>query len=87
MDTFLMFSSFLHFDSVLQFFFDYQPRPLILSPLCMCPCSRWFKEGRLLTDQQKYQTYSELRSGVLVLVIKNLTERDLGHYECEVGLD
>lgn len=36
-------------------------------------------------DQEKYQTYSELRSGVLVLVIKNLVERDLGHYECEVG--
>lgn len=47
--------------------------------------SRWFKDSRLLTDQEKYQTYSELRSGVLVLVIKNLTERDLGHYECEVG--
>lgn len=57
-------------------------------PAHMCLCSagcRWFKEGRLLTDQEKYQTYSEPRSGVLVLVIKNLTERDLGHYECEVG--
>nr|XP_024661630.1 obscurin isoform X14 [Maylandia zebra] len=49
------------------------------------PKVRWFKDGRLLTDQQKYQTYSELRSGVLVLVIKNLTERDLGHYECELS--
>ncbi|XP_017281459.1 obscurin isoform X5 [Kryptolebias marmoratus] len=49
------------------------------------PKIRWFKEGRLLTDQGKYQTYSELRSGVLVLVIKNLTERDLGHYECELS--
>uniref|UniRef100_A0A3Q3L0N2 Obscurin, cytoskeletal calmodulin and titin-interacting RhoGEF a n=1 Tax=Labrus bergylta TaxID=56723 RepID=A0A3Q3L0N2_9LABR len=48
------------------------------------PKIRWFKDSRLLTDQEKYQTYSELRSGVLVLVIKNLTERDLGHYECEV---
>lgn len=47
--------------------------------------SRWFKDGRLLSDQEKYQTYSELRSGVLVLVIKNVTDRDLGHYECEVG--
>ena len=35
-------------------------------------------------DQEKYQTYSEPRSGVLVLVIKGPTERDLGHYECEV---
>ncbi|CAF98442.1 unnamed protein product, partial [Tetraodon nigroviridis] len=50
------------------------------------PKIRWFKDSRLLTDQEKYQTYSELRSGVLVLVIKNLTERDLGHYECEVDV-
>ncbi|XP_028988224.1 obscurin isoform X14 [Betta splendens] len=49
------------------------------------PKIRWFREGRLLTDQEKYQTYSELRSGVVVLVIKNLTERDLGHYECELS--
>ncbi|KAM9719648.1 obscurin isoform 23-T24 [Menidia menidia] len=49
------------------------------------PKIRWFKDGRLLTDQEKYQTYSELRSGVLVLVIKNLTERDLGHYDCELS--
>uniref|UniRef100_A0A8C7S6G2 OBSCN n=1 Tax=Oncorhynchus mykiss TaxID=8022 RepID=A0A8C7S6G2_ONCMY len=48
------------------------------------PKIRWFKEGRLLTDQEKYQTYTESRSGVLVLVIKGPTERDLGHYECEV---
>uniref|UniRef100_A0A8C7KNB5 Obscurin n=1 Tax=Oncorhynchus kisutch TaxID=8019 RepID=A0A8C7KNB5_ONCKI len=47
------------------------------------PKIRWFKEGRLLTDQEKYQTYTESRSGVLVLVIKGPTERDLGHYECE----
>ncbi|XP_068604975.1 obscurin [Brachionichthys hirsutus] len=49
------------------------------------PKIRWFKEGRLLTDQEKYETYSERRSGVLVLIIKNLTERDLGHYECELS--
>lgn len=49
------------------------------------PKIRWFKEGRLLTDQEKYQTYSEMRSGVVVLVIKNPTERDLGHYECELS--
>uniref|UniRef100_A0A3Q3DN89 Obscurin, cytoskeletal calmodulin and titin-interacting RhoGEF a n=1 Tax=Hippocampus comes TaxID=109280 RepID=A0A3Q3DN89_HIPCM len=47
------------------------------------PKIRWFKDGRLLSDQEKYETYSELRSGVLVLVIKNVTDRDLGHYECE----
>ncbi|XP_054597172.2 obscurin isoform X9 [Nothobranchius furzeri] len=49
------------------------------------PKIRWFKDSRLLTDQEKYQTYSELRSGVLVLIIKNLNERDLGHYECELS--
>ncbi|KAL0966229.1 hypothetical protein UPYG_G00292620 [Umbra pygmaea] len=49
------------------------------------PKIRWFKEGRLLTDQEKYQTYTESRSGVLVLVIKSPTERDLGHYECELS--
>ncbi|XP_040910988.1 obscurin isoform X8 [Toxotes jaculatrix] len=49
------------------------------------PKIRWFKDGRLLTDQEKYQTYSELRSGLLVLIVKNLTERDLGHYECELS--
>ncbi|XP_036822867.1 obscurin isoform X8 [Oncorhynchus mykiss] len=49
------------------------------------PKIRWFKEGRLLTDQERYQTYSESRSGVLVLVIKGPTERDLGHYECELS--
>ncbi len=45
---------------------------------------RWFKDGKLLTDLEKFQTYRELRSGVLVLVIKNPGERDLGQYECEV---
>lgn len=45
---------------------------------------RWFKEGRLLADQEKYQTYSEPRSGVVVFVIKNPGEKDLGRYECEV---
>ncbi|XP_068459615.1 obscurin isoform X1 [Clinocottus analis] len=49
------------------------------------PKIRWFKDCRLLTDQEKYQTHSDLRSGVLVLVIKNLTERDLGRYECELS--
>uniref|UniRef100_A0A673M5M2 OBSCN n=1 Tax=Sinocyclocheilus rhinocerous TaxID=307959 RepID=A0A673M5M2_9TELE len=48
------------------------------------PKIRWFKDGKLLTDLEKFQTYSEPRSGVLVLVIKNPGERDLGHYECEM---
>uniref|UniRef100_A0A671S8K0 OBSCN n=1 Tax=Sinocyclocheilus anshuiensis TaxID=1608454 RepID=A0A671S8K0_9TELE len=48
------------------------------------PKIRWFKDGKLLTDLEKLQTYSEPRSGVLVLVVKNPGERDLGHYECEM---
>ncbi|XP_056105320.1 obscurin-like isoform X10 [Rhinichthys klamathensis goyatoka] len=49
------------------------------------PKIRWFKDGKLLTDQEKFQTYTESRSGVLVLVIKNPGERDLGHYDCELS--
>ncbi|KAK7123435.1 hypothetical protein R3I93_021760 [Phoxinus phoxinus] len=49
------------------------------------PKIRWFKDGKLLTDLEKFQTYSESRSGVLVLVIKNPGERDLGHYDCELS--
>ncbi|XP_051969741.1 LOW QUALITY PROTEIN: obscurin-like [Xyrauchen texanus] len=49
------------------------------------PKIRWFKDGKLLTDQEKYQTYSESRSGVLVLVIKSPGERDLGKYDCELS--
>ncbi|XP_058254105.1 obscurin isoform X9 [Hemibagrus wyckioides] len=49
------------------------------------PKIRWFKDGKLLTDQEKYQTYSEPRSGVVVFVIKNPGEKDLGRYECELS--
>ncbi|KAJ8408221.1 hypothetical protein AAFF_G00264490 [Aldrovandia affinis] len=49
------------------------------------PKIRWFKEGKLLTDQEKYQPYSEPRSGVVVLIIKKPGERDLGRYECELS--
>nr|XP_014350239.1 PREDICTED: obscurin isoform X12 [Latimeria chalumnae] len=48
------------------------------------PQIRWSKDGALLTNTSKYQTYSEPRSGVLVLVIKNTTKEDLGYYECEL---
>lgn len=50
----------------------------------LLPLLRWFKDSKLLTDQEKYQTYSEPRSGVVVFVIKNPGEKDLGRYECEV---
>uniref|UniRef100_A0A7M4E2C8 Obscurin, cytoskeletal calmodulin and titin-interacting RhoGEF n=1 Tax=Crocodylus porosus TaxID=8502 RepID=A0A7M4E2C8_CROPO len=50
------------------------------------PQIRWFKDDVLLTDTSKYQTFSEPRSGVLVLVIKNPSKEDMGYYECEVML-
>uniref|UniRef100_A0A674IQU3 Obscurin, cytoskeletal calmodulin and titin-interacting RhoGEF n=1 Tax=Terrapene triunguis TaxID=2587831 RepID=A0A674IQU3_9SAUR len=49
------------------------------------PQIRWYKDGAPLTDINKYQTFSEPRSGVLVLVIKNASKEDMGHYECEVS--
>ncbi|KAF5903930.1 obscurin isoform X3, partial [Clarias magur] len=49
------------------------------------PKIRWFKGGKPLLDQEKYQTYSEPRSGVVVFVIKGPGEKDLGHYECELS--
>ncbi|XP_058876960.1 obscurin-like [Acipenser ruthenus] len=48
------------------------------------PENRWYKDGCLLTDKSKYQTFSEARSGVLVLVIKDPGEGDLGRYECKL---
>ncbi|XP_019399214.1 PREDICTED: obscurin [Crocodylus porosus] len=48
------------------------------------PQIRWFKDDVLLTDTSKYQTFSEPRSGVLVLVIKNPSKEDMGYYECEL---
>ncbi|KAH1177047.1 hypothetical protein KIL84_010749 [Mauremys mutica] len=48
------------------------------------PQIRWYKDGALLTDVNKYQTFSEPRSGVVVLVIKNASKEDIGHYECEL---
>uniref|UniRef100_W5MRZ5 Obscurin, cytoskeletal calmodulin and titin-interacting RhoGEF a n=1 Tax=Lepisosteus oculatus TaxID=7918 RepID=W5MRZ5_LEPOC len=48
------------------------------------PQIRWTKDGILLTDQEKYQTFSEPRSGVVVLVIKTPGESDLGRYQCEL---
>ncbi|XP_069815234.1 obscurin isoform X2 [Dendropsophus ebraccatus] len=48
------------------------------------PQIRWYKDGHLLPDSAKYQTFAEPRSGMLVLVIKNATKDDIGHYECEM---
>ncbi|OCT75409.1 hypothetical protein XELAEV_18030588mg [Xenopus laevis] len=48
------------------------------------PQIRWYKEGKLLPESSKHQTFTEPRSGVLVLVIKNAANDDLGYYECEL---
>ncbi|XP_021393666.2 obscurin isoform X15 [Lonchura striata] len=48
------------------------------------PQIRWYKDGVLLKDTSKYQTFSEPRSGISVLVVKNPSNEDMGHYECEL---
>ncbi|XP_050565252.1 LOW QUALITY PROTEIN: obscurin [Cygnus atratus] len=48
------------------------------------PQVRWYKDGVLLKDTSKYQMFSEPRSGILVLVVKNTSNEDMGHYECEL---
>ncbi|KFQ27372.1 Obscurin, partial [Merops nubicus] len=48
------------------------------------PQIRWYKDGVLLKDTSKYQTFSEPRSGMLVLVVKNPSNEDMGHYECQL---
>ncbi|NXS07936.1 OBSCN protein, partial [Neodrepanis coruscans] len=48
------------------------------------PQIRWYKDGVLIKDTNKYQTFSEPRSGIVVLVVKNPSNEDMGHYECEL---
>ncbi|NXT77261.1 OBSCN protein, partial [Zapornia atra] len=48
------------------------------------PQIRWYKDGLLLKDTSKHQTFSEPRSGMIVLVVKNPSNEDMGHYECEL---
>ncbi|NWI50372.1 OBSCN protein, partial [Calyptomena viridis] len=48
------------------------------------PQIRWYKDGVLIKDTSKYQTFSEPRSGIVVLVVKNPSNEDMGHYECEL---
>uniref|UniRef100_G1KFT9 Obscurin, cytoskeletal calmodulin and titin-interacting RhoGEF n=1 Tax=Anolis carolinensis TaxID=28377 RepID=G1KFT9_ANOCA len=48
------------------------------------PQIRWYKDGSPLTDPNKHQSFSEPRSGVIVLVIKNACKDDMGVYECEL---
>ncbi|XP_068447260.1 obscurin [Clinocottus analis] len=48
------------------------------------PRIRWLKDGRELTDQQKYFILNDARSGILCLTIIRATEADIGQYECEL---
>ncbi|KAI3368742.1 hypothetical protein L3Q82_025731 [Scortum barcoo] len=48
------------------------------------PRIRWLKDGRELTDQQKYSVLNDARSGILCLTVMSATETDIGQYECEL---
>nr|XP_033478163.1 obscurin-like isoform X8 [Epinephelus lanceolatus] len=48
------------------------------------PRIRWLKDGRELTDQQKYLIQNDARSGILCLTVTRATEADIGQYECEL---
>ncbi|XP_069378095.1 obscurin isoform X3 [Paralichthys olivaceus] len=48
------------------------------------PRIRWLKDGRELTDRQKYLIMNDFRSGILCLTIIRATEADIGQYECEL---
>ncbi|KAF3834765.1 hypothetical protein F7725_027323 [Dissostichus mawsoni] len=47
------------------------------------PRIRWMKDGRELSDQQKYLILNDARSGILSLTVTTATEEDIGQYECE----
>uniref|UniRef100_A0A3P9B0P3 Obscurin, cytoskeletal calmodulin and titin-interacting RhoGEF a n=1 Tax=Maylandia zebra TaxID=106582 RepID=A0A3P9B0P3_9CICH len=44
----------------------------------------WLKDGKELTDQQKYLIMNDARSGILSLTVVRATEADIGQYECEL---
>ncbi|KAM9358122.1 obscurin isoform 2-T2 [Symphorus nematophorus] len=48
------------------------------------PRIRWLKDGRELTDQQKFSIVNDARSGILCLTVISATEADIGQYECEL---
>ncbi|XP_022616679.1 obscurin-like [Seriola dumerili] len=50
------------------------------------PRIRWLKDGRELTDQQKYSILNDARSGILCLTVICATAADIGQYECELTL-
>ncbi|XP_068175389.1 obscurin [Antennarius striatus] len=48
------------------------------------PRIRWLKDGKELTDQQKYSIHNDARSGIMCLTVFSATETDIGQYECEL---
>ncbi|KAM4739603.1 obscurin isoform 2-T2 [Anableps anableps] len=48
------------------------------------PRIRWLKDGRELTDSNKYSIVNDARSGILSLTVIGATEEDIGQYECEL---
>ncbi|XP_030583398.1 obscurin [Archocentrus centrarchus] len=48
------------------------------------PKIRWLKDGKELTDQQKYLIVNDARSGILTLTVIRATDADIGQYECEL---
>lgn len=55
-----------------------------LSNMSTLGFGRWLKDGRELTDKQKYLILNDARSGILCLTVISATEADIGQYECEV---
>ncbi|KAM9848902.1 obscurin [Aulostomus maculatus] len=49
------------------------------------PKIRWLKDGKELTDEQKYSISNDARSGILSLTVMRATEADLGQFECELS--
>uniref|UniRef100_A0A3P8W6V9 Obscurin, cytoskeletal calmodulin and titin-interacting RhoGEF a n=1 Tax=Cynoglossus semilaevis TaxID=244447 RepID=A0A3P8W6V9_CYNSE len=45
----------------------------------------WLKDGKELTDQQKYLIQNDSRSGILSLTVIRATAADIGQYECELS--
>ncbi|XP_077440643.1 obscurin [Vanacampus margaritifer] len=49
------------------------------------PRIRWMKDGKELTDKQKYSVLNDPRSGILSFTVLSATEADIGLYECELS--
>ncbi|KAL7829000.1 hypothetical protein SRHO_G00326340 [Serrasalmus rhombeus] len=48
------------------------------------PTVRWFKDNKQLENTKKYEIHTDMKTGVLILIIKKAKEADQGQYECEL---